>query len=486
MEQKPKQTPQTKTSGMFYKAAQIAKNVIERDEMDLINKYTLSPLEPENIFSFKVTMCANEVDRDYEVFPIKTLEKLSELFIGKTVVKDHVHKSDNQIARIYQTYLKEDVTSITPTGEPYTQLIAKCYMIKTASNADLIAEINAGIRKEVSLGCRITKATCSICEKDNAQEYCSHFPGQTYDGETCFFKLEEPKDAYELSFVAIPAQKEAGTVKKYGEKPLYLKSEESEENTTPSKNAEQTEESAGEQKVETEIESGIEEQTPEESPIRLHSMHDDTHNLLSEIVKASVMKEQSMSELCHTVKSLVTKMDEFINAVVENTREIRSSETADFSDVLALAEKLENIADNQGQEQLSTEMQKDAAEYIDEDVVEKREELHISAEETTENTEEAAETAEGNSLEEKSLTSDNSVENEAEQISESNHKTHPEKESEDEIPSTGESQSFLEEESNEYQPSSDSEELLDTEQDKEKLAFARLRSLDLSINLLSK
>ena len=39
-------------------------------------------------------------------------------------------------------------------GEIYTKLIAKCYMVKTEKNVDLISEIKVGIKKEVSTSCK--------------------------------------------------------------------------------------------------------------------------------------------------------------------------------------------------------------------------------------------------------------------------------------------------------------------------------------------
>lgn len=204
-----------------FKAAQISGMEVSLKDLEKINSYALSKLEPADIFAFKVSMAGNEIDRDYEVFPRSTLVKLANLFVGKTVVKDHEHKSDNQIARIYSTELVEnDLARMTKTGEVFTQLVAKCYMVKTSKNADLIAEIQAGIRKEVSLGCRVDKAICSICGTDNVKTYCEHFPGKRYNNnQLCYFSLENASDAYELSFVAVPAQAHAGTVKSYGKKP---------------------------------------------------------------------------------------------------------------------------------------------------------------------------------------------------------------------------------------------------------------------------
>ena len=214
--------PNRNTNIMHFKSAQIQGLEIGPSDLAQINQYSLSPLSADEVFAFKVSMAGNEIDRDYEVFPRATLSKLASLFVGKTVIKDHQHVSDNQIARIYATDLVEGGhMQLTKHGEIFTELVAKCYMVKTSTNADLIAEIRAGIRKEVSLGCSIGKAVCSICDTDNVQTYCTHFGGKQYDGKTCYFSLEEAKDAFELSFVAIPAQQHAGTVKSYGEKPCY-------------------------------------------------------------------------------------------------------------------------------------------------------------------------------------------------------------------------------------------------------------------------
>lgn len=203
--------------GVIQKSAQVGTLTVTDSELKEINKLTLEPLKSEDIFVFKVAICDNEIDRDFEMFPIKSLKKMKSLFVGRTMIKDHQASADNQVARIYATELKASETEVTSAGEVYTQLVAKCYMLNTDNNKSLISEIKGGIKKEVSVGFRNGKSLCSICGTDNVKEYCRHYWGKEYDGSVCHFKLE-PSDAYEVSFVAVPAQPKAGTIKTYGAK----------------------------------------------------------------------------------------------------------------------------------------------------------------------------------------------------------------------------------------------------------------------------
>lgn len=204
--------------GVIHKAASLAQLEVTEAELKAINKHTLEPLKAEDVFTFKAVLCDNELDRVYDRFSLKTLQDLQKLFIGKTIIKDHDHRADNQVARIYATELVQS-DKTTKAGELYTQLVAHCYMVKTSSNADLIAEIKGGIKKEGSVGCAVAHAYCSICGTDNAQTYCRHYPGRSYEKEggtqVCTFTLDGGKDAYEFSLVAVPAQRAAGVSKSY-------------------------------------------------------------------------------------------------------------------------------------------------------------------------------------------------------------------------------------------------------------------------------
>lgn len=212
--------------GVICKTASVSPLEVTDADLKKINKYTLSPVSADDVFIFKASIADNEQDdRNYMPFNLKSLQDLKKLYPGKTMLKDHRRMADNQIARIYDTELVQDANKQTDLGELHTELIAKIYMIKTDSNKDLIAEIMGGIKKEVSTSTVPSKMICNICGTDNMKDYCRHWPGIEYtveDGSAkgskkrCKMLLSGAKEAYELSFVAVPAQPRAGTHKSIG------------------------------------------------------------------------------------------------------------------------------------------------------------------------------------------------------------------------------------------------------------------------------
>lgn len=216
------ESEKSERAGLIIKSANVSVQEVTDEELKKINKFTLVPLTADEVFTFKMNMCDNELDdRNYEPFNLNALKDMKKLYVGKSVIKDHEKRADNQVARIYDTELKYEDGKLTKAGEPFASLVAKCYMVKTASNADLIAEIKAGIKREVSTGTRAKKAICSICGVDNVKNYCMHYWGREYtkpDGSKaiCYFTLDGVKEANEVSFIVVPAQPRAGTTKNYG------------------------------------------------------------------------------------------------------------------------------------------------------------------------------------------------------------------------------------------------------------------------------
>lgn len=180
-------------------------------EMALINRLSRRELQAEEVYTFTVRLCDNEVDRDFERFDRAALERLGELFLGKSGIFDHQWSARGQSARLYRTEVQEEEGTAAYTGEKRCYLKGWAYMLRCGSNQDLIGEIDAGIKKEVSVGCAVRKKVCSICGEEAGR--CGHVAGQRYDGRLCYITLTEPTDAYEWSFVAVPAQKRAGVVK---------------------------------------------------------------------------------------------------------------------------------------------------------------------------------------------------------------------------------------------------------------------------------
>ena len=60
----------------------------------------------------------------------------------------------------------------------------------------------------------MARRVCSICGAEGGT--CQHTPGQRYGEQLCYLELRDPTDAYEWSFVAVPAQRKAGVLKQYG------------------------------------------------------------------------------------------------------------------------------------------------------------------------------------------------------------------------------------------------------------------------------
>ena len=175
-------------------------------QMEAINAQTKGKLTAQQVYVFSLRLCDDQVDRDMERFDTAALPALAKLFIGKTGILDHKWSAENQVARIFETQVvkEEDVSYIK----------AWAYIRRGGANDEIIADIEAGIKKEVSVGCAMGMAVCSVCGGEYGT--CGHCKGEYYDGQLCCAVLKEPMDAYEFSFVAVPAQREAGVLKGAG------------------------------------------------------------------------------------------------------------------------------------------------------------------------------------------------------------------------------------------------------------------------------
>ena len=182
-------------------------------QLEKINALAKARLNGEQVYVFSLRLCDDQVDRDGERFDTAALPALAKLFLGKTGIVDHKWSAENQVARIFETQVAQD--------QHVSFIKAWAYIRRGGSNEDIIADIEAGIKKEVSVGCAMGRCICSVCGSEYGT--CGHIKGESYDGQVCCGILQEPVDAYEFSFVAVPAQRDAGVLKAMGGRKQCLK-----------------------------------------------------------------------------------------------------------------------------------------------------------------------------------------------------------------------------------------------------------------------
>ena len=114
-------------------------------QLEAINAQARAKLTAEQVYVFSLRLCDDQVDRDWERFDTAALPTLARMFIGKTGIVDHRWSSDSQVARIFAAEVVRE--------ENVSYIKAWAY-IRRGGNADeIIADIEAGIKKEVSVGC---------------------------------------------------------------------------------------------------------------------------------------------------------------------------------------------------------------------------------------------------------------------------------------------------------------------------------------------
>ena len=191
------------------KSAVVEGQAVSAEELALINRQSLRVLSAEDVFLFRLAACDNQVDRENERFTEAALAGLAKRFVGRPVICDHIWSAAKQAARVY-------AAAVEDCGGGKQRLVLRCYMLRGEATQPMIDAIEGGILRECSVGVAIARALCSVCGADKAKTRCEHRPGQAYEGQTCHVDLDGAEDAYEVSFVAVPAQPAAGVVKAYG------------------------------------------------------------------------------------------------------------------------------------------------------------------------------------------------------------------------------------------------------------------------------
>ena len=128
----------------------------------------------------------------------------------RPVIMHHKDQDGIQVGRVKSVEYVEK----TRPGSP--GLIFTCNI----GDEEGVKGVKNGTLSTVSLGAVIHKATCSICGQDIAKNgECEHQRGRKYDGKLCYWNMEE-MEPKELSYVIVPSDKYANTIKIYDPKKI--------------------------------------------------------------------------------------------------------------------------------------------------------------------------------------------------------------------------------------------------------------------------
>ena len=131
----------------------------------------------------------------------------------RPVIMHHNDKDGIQIGRVKVAEYLEETRAKAP-GLLFTCNIGDEAGIKGVKNGTL---------STVSLGAVIHKATCSICGQNIAAEgECEHQRGRKYEGKLCYWLMEE-MEPKELSYVIVPSDRYANTIRIYKPKDISAK-----------------------------------------------------------------------------------------------------------------------------------------------------------------------------------------------------------------------------------------------------------------------
>ena len=158
------------------------------------------------------------ITRNYTYYSPECLKKSIPYWTNpyeRPVIMHHKDKDGVQIGRVKSVEFLENSRAKIP-GLLFTCNIGDEAGIKGVKNGTL---------STVSIGAVIHKATCSICGQNIAAEgECEHQRGRKYDDKLCYWIMEE-MEPKELSYVIVPSDRYANTIKIY--KPKNINSKES-------------------------------------------------------------------------------------------------------------------------------------------------------------------------------------------------------------------------------------------------------------------
>lgn len=174
---------------------------ISEDQLGKIRKYTLNEIPADQLYARKMLLAHNAIDRDNERFSEKLLEDFVRTLPGKSLLIGHQWGPPGK-GLFFDAYLEEmDLQAArSMTGEDlklpdgvtqFKALMGWFYTTKSPGKEDLLADIDAGIVRHVSIG--FNAANCLKVSNEA-------------NGETLYWEYKGPGEAREGSLVWLGAQ----------------------------------------------------------------------------------------------------------------------------------------------------------------------------------------------------------------------------------------------------------------------------------------
>ncbi len=181
---------------------------LSEDQLAKIRKYTLEELSAESLYARKMLLAHNAIDRDNERFSEKLLEDFARTLPGKGLLMGHEHGYPG-VGTFFDAAVEEmDIkTAREMTGEDlklpegvgqFKALMAWFYTARTPGKESLLADIDAGIARHVSIGFK----AANLVKVSNEQS-----------GEVLYWEYKAPGEAREGSLVWLGAQNGATITK---------------------------------------------------------------------------------------------------------------------------------------------------------------------------------------------------------------------------------------------------------------------------------
>lgn len=173
-------------------------------------------------YESKFTLEESEGDKQRE----KLIVQLEAIHVGKT--RNHTWYTAEGLKAGIDTWTKPYNKPVlthhdSHNGEPIGRILSAQFEQTLQSgragllfeveitDKDAIEKVKDGRYTTVSIGGHTNKVTCNCCGTDRTQEWCEHYPGETYDEVQCHFIIGETYGE-EVSYVNVPADINAGNI----------------------------------------------------------------------------------------------------------------------------------------------------------------------------------------------------------------------------------------------------------------------------------